>query len=207
VVESANEPSSWSQVDLERKMREIGLQVRPGFASAEEQAALASELEGVWKKAKYEKGHWDGVIVGYRETERVHWKNPANESVIARMRSLFPAGWGFQPAHVLDLEAKGEILPHVDAVATVGDVVCGLSLLSSCVMTFADEDQDEVFNVLLHPGTLYIMAGESRFRFKHSIEHKHQVFKGQPVVRGRRISVMIRDFPPNSPFKSMGFKN
>ena len=197
---------SWSEVDLLRKMEEIGLQVHPGFASLEEQKALAEELDVVLKKQKYQKGHWDGVIAEYRETERLVWKNPKNERVIARMRSLFPPGWGWQPAHILDLDQGGEIGPHIDAVATVGDVVCGLSLLSSCVMTFSDQDQDEVFRVLLQPGTLYIMAGESRFRFKHGIEHKSQIFKGQPVERKRRISVMIRDFPLDSPFRQMGIK-
>jgi alkylated DNA repair dioxygenase AlkB len=80
----------------------------------------------------------------------------------------------------------------VDAVSSVGDVVCGLSLLSPCVMTFASDD--ESFRLLLRPGSVYIMAGESRFRFTHAIAHAEQMFGGQPVVRGRRISVMLRDY-------------
>jgi alkylated DNA repair protein alkB family protein 7 len=206
LVESCDDPQNWSEVDLARKMEEIGLQVRPGFATQQEQLALVEELDnGPLKKQKYQKGHWDGVIADYKETERLSWKSSSNERVIGRMKSLFPPDWGWQATHILDLEKSGEISPHVDALATVGDVVCGLSLLSSCVMTF--EAEDEAFNVLLRPGTVYIMAGESRFRFKHSIARKSQIFKGQSVERSRRVSVMIRDFPMDSPFKFLGKKN
>lgn len=38
------------------------------------------------------------------------------------------------------------------------------------------------------------MAGESRYSFKHSIMTSDQVFKGKPVQKTRRISVMLRDF-------------
>ena len=47
----------WSEVDLLLKMEELGLQVRPGFASFEEQAALVKELdEGPFQEAKVPDG-------------------------------------------------------------------------------------------------------------------------------------------------------
>ncbi len=197
-VEVADE-EPWSEVDLSQRMRELGLQVRQGFASAAEQAAVVAELEGgPLKKLKYEKGHWDSVIAQYRETERQLWNDPLAAQVVARMKALFPPAWSWRPQHVLDLKAEGEIGPHIDAVATVGDVVCGLSLMSTCVMTFASEE--ETFRVLLRPGSLYVMAGESRHRFTHAIAHKDQTFGGTPVIRARRISVMLRDYAEGTDF-------
>ena len=189
----AVDDEAWSSVDLSRHMREIGLQLHTGFASEAEQAAVVAELDkGPLKKLKYQKGHWDYVISDYRETERWEWQDPLALAVLGRMKALFPASWRWRPQHVLDMQASGEIGPHVDAVSSVGDVVCGLSLLSSCVMTFASEE--ETFRLLLRPGSVYVMAGESRFRFTHAIAHAEQTFGGQAVTRARRISVMLRDY-------------
>ncbi len=85
-VEAA-ENGPWSSVDLSRRMREIGLQLRSGFASEQEQAAVVAELErGPLKKLKYQKGHWDYVISEYRETERVEWQDPLAAAVVSRMK-------------------------------------------------------------------------------------------------------------------------
>ena len=71
-------------------------------------------------------------------------------------------------------------------------------------MTF--ESEGEHFRALLPPGSLYIMAGESRFRFTHAIVHDQQTFGGEPIVRDRRVSVMLRDFAEGTDFgKLMGF--
>ena len=146
LFEVVGEEDAWSEVDKLEKLEEIGLQLRRGFASVEEQAALISELEqGPFKKLRWEEGHWDAVIKHYRETERMQWNDPrcrAGEQrfrsllfsfffliyfgpVVKRMKACFPADWSWRPQHILDLKAEGEIGPHVDAVSTVGDLVCG----------------------------------------------------------------------------------
>jgi alkylated DNA repair dioxygenase AlkB len=63
------------------------------------------------------------------------------------------------------------------------------------------EAEDEHFKVLLHPGTLYIMAGESRFRFTHAIRCSDQTFMTQAIDKDRRISVMLRDFAEGTDFR------
>jgi hypothetical protein len=86
-VEAADD-EAWSSVDLGRRMREIGLQLRQGFASEQEQAAVVAELDrGPLKKLKYQKGHWDYVISDYRETERVEWQDPMAAGVVARLKA------------------------------------------------------------------------------------------------------------------------
>ena len=201
LFEVRDDIEAWSIVDKEAKMREIGLQIRPGFASAREQEAIVAELEqGPFKRLKWDVGHWDAVITNYRETERALWKETKSAAVVQRMKDCFPASWGWRPQHILDLKAEGEIAPHIDAISTVGDVVSGLTLLSPAVMTFSDEDDDEIFAIHLLPGSLYIMAGESRFRFKHAIMLKDQHFGGHAIDKQRRISLMIRDYAEGTDF-------
>lgn len=144
LFEVVGEEDSWSEMDKLDKLEEIGLQVRPGFASPQEQAALVCELEqGPFKKLRWEEGHWDAVIKHYRETERMQWNDRlcrAGEfafsfrlylvahvmrAVVQRMKDCFPADWSWRPQHILDLKPEGEISAHIDAVSTVGDLVCG----------------------------------------------------------------------------------
>lgn len=56
------------------------------------------------------------AIHGYRETERLKW-NTENTAVIQRVRELaFPPGSPqLKHVHVLDLDAKGLIKPHIDS--------------------------------------------------------------------------------------------
>lgn len=131
----------WSRTELAQRVRAIGLQVHGGFASAAEQAAMVRELEeGPLRVLRWETGHWDAVISEYRETERLQWTAPEARAVLRRMRALFPRPWSWRPAaHVLDL--RGDIGPHVDAVSIVGEVVCGLSLLSPAVMRFESDTE------------------------------------------------------------------
>lgn len=194
----------WSAVDTMEYMKEIGLQVRPGFASPAEQEAFFQELEeGPFRRLRWEEGHWDAVVSNYRETERASWRHHDASSVVSRMKSLFVPSWRWRPLHVLDMKPHCELKPHVDALSVVGEVVCGLSLKSPAVMRFAPAEGnsgDCAVRVLLEPGTLYIMAGESRHRYTHAIQEQHQMFGGKKVKRDRRISVMLRDYAPGTDF-------
>lgn len=45
--------------------------VFPDVITAEEEQALLDELEPVFRRKRYEKGHWDSVIEDYKESERL----------------------------------------------------------------------------------------------------------------------------------------
>lgn len=57
------------------------------------------------------------AIHGYRETERLTWNNE-NSKILERVRNLaFPPGVGqLRHVHILDLDKKGYIKPHIDAI-------------------------------------------------------------------------------------------
>lgn len=63
------------------------------------------------------------AIVGYRETEKLHWTEPTSVALVERLRGKMAAAMGegveletIQEIHVLDLAADGEIKPHIDSV-------------------------------------------------------------------------------------------
>ncbi|KAJ0058292.1 hypothetical protein NL108_012755, partial [Boleophthalmus pectinirostris] len=99
------------------------------------------------------------AIHGYRETERLTW-GPACAEILTRVRSLaFPPGSPLLgPVHVLDLDQKGYIKPHIDSVKFCGSTIAGLNLLSASVMRLVKQDSPhEWLDLLLPRYSLYIM--------------------------------------------------
>jgi len=173
------------------------------FISEAEEASLFAEIEPYLKRLRYENSHWDDAIHGYRETERKNWREN-NQPILQRVRDLaFPPG---QPqlafVHVLDLEKTGYIKPHIDSARFCGSTIAGLSLLSTAVMRLVSDKNKEVFgDILVERRSLYIMTGASRYDFTHEILGEgSSKFKGEPIPRDRRISVICRNEPePSSP--------
>ena len=46
----------------------------------------------------------------------------------------------FLPCHAIDLKKDGELNAHVDSIKFSGDLVAGISLLSSCIMRLIPDD-------------------------------------------------------------------
>ena len=148
------------------------------FVDSAQQFCLVQEVERSLNKHRYEKGHWDQVISGYREFTKTSWSNQS-QAVFAKIYSMFPSKT-FLPTHVLDLKEDGVIGAHVDNVnvgsrrlyvprptnkslaKASGSVIVGLSLLSSCILTLRKVDHPETYlHVLLEPGSLYVQKLES----------------------------------------------
>mmetsp|Transcript_104172 Transcript_104172/g.127277 ORF Transcript_104172/g.127277 Transcript_104172/m.127277 type:complete len:505 (+) Transcript_104172:3-1517(+) len=82
---------------------------------------------------------------------------------------------------------------HVDRTHCFGPVICGLSLFSHVVMEFKNKKTDEVKPIVLLPKSLYIMSGESRYEWLHSINRdKIQKFYGNNIIKGLRYSMTYR---------------
>uniref|UniRef100_A0A8C5PME9 Alpha-ketoglutarate-dependent dioxygenase alkB homolog 7, mitochondrial n=1 Tax=Leptobrachium leishanense TaxID=445787 RepID=A0A8C5PME9_9ANUR len=175
-----------------------GLAIYPDFISEAEEAALCGELEPGLRRKRYESGHWDQAIHGFRETERLQW-SPENASVLQRVRdTAFPPGEAqLSLVHVLDLQKEGYIKPHVDSVKFCGTTIAGICLLSSSIMRLVSVDKpEERVDLLLPRRCLYVLGGPVRYDFTHEIlRDEESVFNGQRVPRERRISVICRNLP------------
>ncbi|XP_004714396.1 alpha-ketoglutarate-dependent dioxygenase alkB homolog 7, mitochondrial [Echinops telfairi] len=172
--------------------------VRPGFLSAAEEETLSRELEPALRRRRYEYDHWDAAIHGFRETEKSRWSE-ASQAILQRVReAAFGPNQVLLPlVHVLDLEPKGYIKPHVDSVKFCGATIAGLSLLSSSVMRLVHtQEPTEWLELLLEPGSLYILRGSARYDFSHEILRDQDSFFGERrIPRSRRISVICRSPP------------
>ncbi|PSN29067.1 Alpha-ketoglutarate-dependent dioxygenase alkB 7 [Blattella germanica] len=178
------------------------MKVFNNFLNEEEEKSLYEEIEPYMSKLRYEFDHWDNAIHGYRETERLKW-NSKNLALLERVSKFaFPP---YKPllrlVHVLDLNEKGFIKPHIDSTRFCGDTIAGLSLLSDCVMKLVHNNKkDQVVDVLLRRRSLYIMKNTARYDFTHEIlGADNSEFAGEKVPRGRRLSIICRCEPENTP--------
>lgn len=64
----------------------------------------------------------------------------------------------------------------------------------------AEKGEGEDVDVLLSPGSLILMSGEARYRWKHEINRKQigfQVWEGEEIDQKRRISITLRKLCPS----------
>jgi alkylated DNA repair protein alkB family protein 7 len=174
------------------------MQVYEDFVTESEEKSLLKEVEPYLKRLRYETSHWDDAILGYREVEKSNW-NETNGQTMTRVRGfVFPPSLVQLPhVHVLDLDKSGVIKPHIDSIKFCGRIIGGLSLLSSSVMRLVHEQNlDMTVDILLKRRSLYIMTGEARYKYTHSIlGPSDSLFGDKPVPRERRVSVMFRCEP------------
>ncbi|KAL7545003.1 hypothetical protein ACHAWF_008373 [Thalassiosira exigua] len=138
--------------------------VYPDFLTEDEGRSLIKEVSRRLKRRRFEDGHWDSVITGYREVElptpdenhlqQPHGGVPSSSSendsampmfakVIQKTRKHLAAhhfsrgvcdNVKWLPCHAIDLSADGVLSAHVDSVKFSGEIVACLSLLSDSIM-------------------------------------------------------------------------
>lgn len=99
---------------------------------------------------------------------------------------------------ILNLYRPGSgITPHIDLPHRYEDGIVGVSLGGSAVMDFTRDEQ--IYSVLLRPGDVYVLSGESRFQWQHGIAYREEDWVrdgegGEPFLlrRRTRMSVTLR---------------
>ncbi|KAJ3741800.1 hypothetical protein DFH05DRAFT_1502644 [Lentinula detonsa] len=144
-------------------------------------------------KFAFAEGHYDGVIHNYRETHLTSWPTaefPGLVPALSRLQSVLPSS-NIQ-THLLHLASDGEILPHVDNVSASGRWILGVSLGSDRILRLEScANPDEVAEILLPSGSIYIQSDTVRYQYKHSILRNSAFANGA----GQRMSIMIRVSP------------
>ncbi|XP_075798693.1 alpha-ketoglutarate-dependent dioxygenase alkB homolog 7, mitochondrial isoform X2 [Microtus pennsylvanicus] len=132
------------------------------------------------------------------------WVRASDPAVLSRLRDEAVVRPGFLSQAEEDTLTR-ELEPqlrrrryeydHWDAFC--GSTIAGLSLLSPSVMKLVHTQEPEQWlELLLEPGSLYILRGSARYDFSHEILRDEESFFGeQRVPRGRRISVICRSLP------------
>jgi len=174
-----------------------GVKIWKDFITCDIENKFVNEIDKKLSRVSYQEGHWDNAIVGYRELEiqdRV-W----SEDILSVINSLKLTAFKttdkcLSSTHVLDLSATGFIKAHVDSVKFCGRAIAGVSLLSSSVMKFVNEkDENMWFKIVLPRRSLYLMEGDARYKFTHEIlKDEESICNGVHIKKGRRISVLNR---------------
>jgi len=186
---------------------------------------------------RYEKGHWDSVITSYKEVELADnsFQDDDVPKLLKKVRQHLTDNHlmgnyydhkefvRWLPCHAIDMKKDGELNAHVDSVRFSGELVAGLSFLSSSIMRLVpcggdDGDDkncignddnpttdadDSYVDLLLPPKSLYVLTGVGRYKYSHQILPDSSVFctslhNGTPtkeiiVRRDHRFSVIFRD--------------
>jgi len=94
--------------------------------------------------------------------------------------------------YLVDETVTQGIASHKDHVQDFGPVIVTLSLLEGWSMRFTRDGQNYVDH-LLEPGSIAVLAGESRYEWEHSIPpRKFEREGGLKTLRQRRVSVTFR---------------
>lgn len=175
-----------------------GFRLHEGFISRETEAALMTQFDQAQKEVN--DGHYDGfTFMDPLAFDDVFF--PTIEHIFARMRMLncFPAGVGKElvlGCTMIGYEVDGYIRPHVDSEALSGDVVCVLSLGSPAVLNFFRDGPSRSFQAVVPPRSLYVMGGESRYKWSHSIDPGPWVVDGKRIPRSRRYAMVFYEPGP-----------
>lgn len=192
------------------------------FVTETEEESLCAETQKSMKRMRYQYDHWDDAIHGYREMEKTDWR-PENELLFQKVRNKAFVANVLPHVHILDLAADGIIKPHVDSSRYCGSTIAGLSLMTDCIMRLRRVDEKEYeqnkldqntpdspqpkhqsasaikkefdyfADVLLKRRSLYIMKDSARYKFSHEVLATNSLFKGNEIVKGRRISIICRN--------------
>jgi alkylated DNA repair dioxygenase AlkB len=84
------------------------------------------------------------------------------------------------------------IFNHVDA-EVFSDVIV-ISLVSPCVMDFADSQSSATASLLLEPRSALVLSGDARYRWQHGIAARaSDTWNGERIERARRVSLTFRN--------------
>jgi alkylated DNA repair dioxygenase AlkB len=94
---------------------------------------------------------------------------------------------------VNEYEPGQGISNHIDCEPCFTGEIASLSLGSTCVMNFTNQESGQVIPVLLKPRSLVLLKGESRYAWTHGIPaRKSDEVSGRTLKRSRRVSLTFR---------------
>lgn len=167
-------------------------------AAADEVALLAAIDGGPWLSDLKRRVQHHGYRYDYKArkvTPSMHlgplpaWAEPLAMRLVADGHMAEPP----DQLIVNEYEPGQGIAAHVDCVPCFGAVICSVTLGSHCVMQLSATRSQDVASLLLEPGSLLVLAGASRYDWRHAIPARKTDKVGDQVrVRGRRVSLTFR---------------
>jgi len=169
-----------------------GLIYRPEFLTPEEQTAALAEVDSrPWRDDLKRRVQHYGYVYDYTrksvDTSMYLGPLPDFANVIAAK-----IGSDKMPDQLIvnEYQPGQGIFAHVDCVPCFKDVISTVSLGWAYEMDFIHLKTKEKRTILLEPGSLAIMTGESRYQWAHQIAARK---KDKGIPRQRRVSLTFRN--------------
>lgn len=185
-----------------RRTLPAGLEVYTDFLSPAEQLTMLSHIDsGKWTAAGNAERRVQQYGFEYHHATRELAHDPLSSipswlsPIITRIENLRLMEHSPNQVIINEYLPGQGIRAHVDNPQHFGPTVISLSLGSKALMRFtALADSTLTREVLLEPGSLVVMSGESRYRWRHEIPAQLvDSFEGKEHTRGRRVSVTLRN--------------
>ena len=192
-----------------------GLEYRPEFLSASEEAALLARIDAAewltdlsrrvlhygYKYDYSNRGLDDSARIGPLPEWLAHLTHKAREAASPDAAQLLGAGRPFEQAIINEYLPGQGIAPHIDRDC-FGPVVATVSLGSAVNMDLHCGATGQDFTQRLEPRSLLLMHGDARWAWRHGIaKRRTDVWNDQKIQRHRRVSITFRTIaePNNAP--------
>ncbi len=176
-----------------------GLHYVTAYLDVDEQARLLEIIDQQpWSTELKRRVQHYGYRYDYkkRAVDVTDYLGPLPRWLTALTEQMQRAGWidDLPDQAIINEYIPGQgIASHVDCIPCFGDTIISLSLGSPCVLVFSSLMTAVQAQLMVEPGSLIVMQGEARHRWRHGIPaRKTDVYDGQVSKRGRRVSVTFR---------------
>ena len=189
-----------------------GLFYYPNFLTVDEGISLTTELDGSQK--------WTGVSSSENSRRVIHYgytypygggnliiTDPIPStytSLLSRVDTTIKDNEAIKKLDQLDQLIINQYLPgqniapHIDDPSKFGPVVVCFTIGSGVSIDFT-RDGFPTYSIYVEPNSLYVMSGESRSLWRHSIaKRKNDVVLGKTIPRGVRRSLTFRSVNENT---------
>lgn len=114
---------------------------------------------------------------------------------LALQLKLIPPTYTFNQCIINNYNPGQGISPHIDLLGFSGVIGC-FTICSGATMRFANLTDGETHEIYIKPNSLYIMSGDSRYKWTHEMLHsKYDIIDSNKILRDRRISLTSRNVP------------
>ena len=112
---------------------------------------------------------------------------------ICKIKKLINYDYTFNQCIINNYESKQGISRHID-IKEYGDVIGCYSAGGYGTMIFKKYDISH--KITVSPGSLYIMTGDSRYKWTHEMPPcVYDIVDGKKIKRNRRVSLTFRNVP------------
>ncbi|MEM9968750.1 MAG: alpha-ketoglutarate-dependent dioxygenase AlkB [Pseudomonadota bacterium] len=177
-----------------------GLIYRSDYLNGTDQADVVSAIDAApWINDLTRRVQHYGYRYDYkaRRVKRGDYLGPLPNWLNTLGRRLARDGYFLHPpdqAIVNEYEPGQGIADHVDCLPCFGARIVSLSLLGSCEMRFLQIGGRGRHAIFLKPGSMLLLSGDARFRWKHGIpKRKSDLINGEKQLRTRRLSITFRN--------------